>query len=142
MFYLIPAVIAWFTAQGLKHLIGMLGRNRRIFGDSQSRLLPSGGMPSAHSATIVAFATYVGLVDGWGSGLFGLSLIFAAIVLSDAMGVRYASGRQGELLNKMAGSMKKPLSPIPVVHGHKPIEVLAGSLIGVVISLIVFFTTI
>ena len=64
MFYLIPAAIAWFTAQGLKHLIGMLGRNRRIFGGSQSRLLPSGGMPSVHSATIVAFATYVGLVDG------------------------------------------------------------------------------
>lgn len=141
MSYLVPVVIAWVVAQGLKHLFGLFGRNRRIFSGEQSQILPSGGMPSVHSAAIVSFAVYVGLVDGWNSGLFGLAVLLAAIVMYDAMGVRYASGRQGELLNRVAGLMKKPLGPIPVVHGHKPLEVLAGSVIGALVAEIVFFTT-
>ena len=135
MKYLFPAIVAWAVSQGLKHLFGLLGRNRRIFNSASAWLLPSGGMPSVHSATVVAFTVYVGLIEGWDSGLFGLSVLFAA------MRVRYSSGRQGELLNSVLRTLKTKLRPIRVVHGHTPIEVLAGAVVGVLVALVVFFTT-
>lgn len=141
MKYLFPAIVAWAASQGLKHLFGLLGRNRRIFNSASAWLLPSGGMPSVHSATVVAFTVYVGLIEGWDSGLFGLSVLFAAIVMYDSMRVRYSSGRQGELLNSVLRTLKTKLCPIRVVHGHTPIEVLAGAVVGVLVALVVFFTT-
>lgn len=142
MSYLIPATLAWIVAQGSKHIFRLMGRNRRVFrGASKRWFLPSGGMPSAHSAVVSSFATYVGLVDGVDSGLFALSLLLAMIVVYDSMRVRYASGRQGELLNTLLVDLKSKLSPVRVAHGHTAFEVVAGIAVGVTISLVVFFTT-
>ncbi len=142
MQYLISATIAWILAQGLKHLFGMLGRNRRIFrGAGRNWVFPSGGMPSTHSATVAAFATYMGLIEGLGSGLFAMSILFAAVVIYDSMRVRYSSGRQGDLLNGLLTEIKSKLSPVRVAHGHTVTEVLVGVMLGVAVSLVVFFTT-
>lgn len=142
MKFLLPAALAWIIAQGLKHIFGMVGKNRRVFhsGD-RSLLMPSGGMPSTHTATVVAFTVFVGMESGWDSGLFGLSLLMAAIVVYDSMGVRYASGRQGEALNSLIKETKSKIGLVRVSHGHRPIEVVAGALIGAGVALIVFFTT-
>lgn len=142
MIYLIPAAIAWALAQGLKHIFGLLGRNRRIFrGGGHNWVFPSGGMPSTHSATVAAFAAFVGLSEGINSGLFALSLLFAAVVIYDSMRVRYSSGRQGDLLNGLLAEIKSKLSPVRVAHGHTVIEVVAGTMLGVAVSFVVFFTT-
>lgn len=140
--YLFPAAIAWVAAQGLKYLFHLAGRNRRIYrGTSRAWLMPSGGMPSTHSATVAAFATTVGLIEGVESGLFALSLLVAAIVIYDSMRVRYSSGRQGDLLNTLLTEVKSRLKPVRVAHGHTALEAFAGTAIGVSVSLIVFFTT-
>lgn len=142
MKYLVPAVIAWIVAQGLKHAFRLVGRNRRIFqGTSRVWMMPSGGMPSTHSATVAAFTTFVGLSEGVDSGLFALSLLMASIVVYDSMRVRYSSGRQGDLLNNLLKESKSKLRPVRVAHGHTVIEAFAGIIIGVTIGLIVFFTT-
>lgn len=142
MKYLVPAVIAWIVAQGLKHAFRLVGRNRRIFqGTSRVWMMPSGGMPSTHSATVAAFTTFVGLSEGVDSGLFALSLLMASIVVYDSMRVRYSSGRQGDLLNNLLKEARSKLKPVRVAHGHTVIEAVAGIMIGVTIGLVVFFTT-
>ena len=142
MKYLIPAAIAWAVAQSLKHLFRLAGRNRRIFkGASKAWFMPSGGMPSTHSATVTAFVVYVGLSEGVESGLFAISFLLAAIVIYDSMRVRYSSGRQGELLNSLLTELKSSLLPVRVAHGHTLLEVVAGILVGMTVGLVVFITT-
>ena len=61
----------------------------------------SGGMPSSHSALIVAMATSVGRCVGFASTQFAIAACVAAIVMYDAANVRRAAGKQAELLNKI-----------------------------------------
>jgi acid phosphatase/vanadium-dependent haloperoxidase related protein len=119
-----------------------MGRNRRVFsGDTNPKILLSGGMPSAHSAIVVSMAVFLGLQDGLNSSVFGLSVWLAIIVMYDAMMVRYSSGMQGEVLNKLIMEQGSKLKKLRVAHGHTPVEVLAGALIGAVVAIVVFFAT-
>lgn len=61
----------------------------------------SGGMPSTHSASVVAVATSLGLERGFADSVFGLSVVFAAIVMYDAQGVRREVGNHAKVLNKI-----------------------------------------
>ncbi|KAF8760485.1 hypothetical protein HU200_010107 [Digitaria exilis] len=60
----------------------------------------SGGMPSTHSASVVAVATSLGLERGFADSVFGMSVVFAAIVMYDAQGVRREVGNHAKVLNK------------------------------------------
>lgn len=44
------------------------------------RLLGPGGMPSSHSATVMALVVAIGLRDGPGSSLFAVAVVLAAVV--------------------------------------------------------------
>lgn len=139
---LVVSAIAWVISQGLKQVFYLMGRNRRIFtGDTNPKILLSGGMPSAHSAIVVSMAVFLGLQDGLNSSVFGLSVCLATIVMYDAMMVRYSSGMQGEALNKLIMERDSKLKKLRVAHGHTPVEVLAGAIIGVVVAIVVFFAT-
>ncbi|KAH0466546.1 hypothetical protein IEQ34_003784 [Dendrobium chrysotoxum] len=61
----------------------------------------SGGMPSTHSAAVVAAATSIGLERGFSDSIFGMSLVFASVVMYDAQGVRREVGYQAKILNKL-----------------------------------------
>uniref|UniRef100_A0A0E0LC83 Uncharacterized protein n=1 Tax=Oryza punctata TaxID=4537 RepID=A0A0E0LC83_ORYPU len=61
----------------------------------------SGGMPSTHSAAVVAVATSLGLERGFADSIFGMSVVFAAIVMYDAQGVRREVGNHARVLNKL-----------------------------------------
>ena len=142
MKYIIAVAIAWVVAQCLKHVARLVGRNQRIFsGQTRYALLLSGGMPSAHAASVTALTVMIGLVDGVNSGLFALSLLFSSIVIYDAVMVRFSSGQQGELLNRLVREVKSKLGLVRVAHGHTVFEVLAGALLGAVVALVVFLTT-
>lgn len=141
MIYLVAASLAWIAAQCLKHLARLAGRNQRIFmGNPRNTLLLSGGMPSAHSATVTALTLVIGFTDGFTSGLFALSFLFAAVIMYDAMMVRYSSGRQGDLLNRLLKEKKSGLEPVRVAHGHTVVEVAVGAILGVIVGCVVFFT--
>ncbi|MCO5558590.1 hypothetical protein L7F22_012175 [Adiantum nelumboides] len=72
-------------------------------------LIASGGMPSSHSACVTAACTSIALERGLADSLFGLSVVFAGIVLYDAQGVRRAVGKQAEVINTIVvGSDPKP----------------------------------
>lgn len=92
-----------------------------------------GGMPSTHSALVSSLSCLIYLEDG-ASSLFAVTLFFSLIVIYDAMGIRYESGRQARYINMIAGSNLKEKI------GHKPLEVLMGILLGILITLIIDVT--
>jgi acid phosphatase family membrane protein YuiD len=137
--YLITIFVAWFGAHIIKYIVGSIKKEEYGF---RSHLFISGGMPSSHSATAVALMTIIGLRDGISSGLFGLATLFALIVMYDAMKVRRSSGEQGEAIQELIKEQKSKVKLPRAAKGHTPLEVVIGAFLGLVIGLVVFFSTI
>lgn len=129
---------AWVIAQTLKVIIGVIREKRFNF----RWFIGTGGMPSAHSATVSCLAASVGLQYGFDSSIFVITLTFAFIVLFDAQGFRRSAGRQAEILNKMLDDIywKKRMDNerLKELLGHTPVEVFMGILIGVLVSLVCY----
>ena len=133
------SMFAWFIAQSLK-VVHTLIVDKRF---NVLRFVGSGGMPSSHSAFVMAMTTTIGQMHGFNSTLFALSLGFALIVMYDAAGVRFAVGNQAIILNQMIEDFHmrrkdKKLTEhrLKELVGHTQYEVLAGAILGIVISLI------
>lgn len=137
--YLLAILVAWLAAQGAKYVASVV-RTGKLTDWRQFYI--SGGMPSAHSATMISITTVIGLRDGFTSGLFGLAVMVSVIVMYDAMMVRRSSGAQGEALKALITEVKSGLRAPKVVHGHQPREVLVGALVGAAVGYIVFLATI
>ena len=87
-------------------------------------------MPSSHSSFVTSITTLIYLNYGLFSPLFAICLVFSLVTIYDAMGIRYESGKQAQVLNKITkGNLKESL-------GHKPIEVLVGVIFGIVMAVI------
>lgn len=95
----------------------------------------TGGMPSSHAALVSAMAVSVAIREGVGSNLFAVSFWFALIVMRDSMGVRRSSGIQARVLNLLGRTVADKLDvefhPVKEVHGHAPLEVVVGALLGI-----------
>ncbi len=108
------------------------------------RLAETGGMPSSHSATVSALATGVGIVEGWDSAFFAISVVLATIVMYDATGVRRAAGMHAERLNDLAEELKNVvkggsnLKPLQELLGHTYPQVFVGALLGVLFAFLSF----
>lgn len=134
---LITAAICWFVAQFLKVLIDYLLEGHFDF----ARFHGSGGMPSSHSATICGITCAIGFADGINSSMFALSVIMAIIVMHDASNVRKSVGDHAKLLNQqfnelIQNGMNQKL--FKELIGHKPVEVVAGAILGIVTSTILY----
>ncbi len=108
-------------------LKGLFLSRKNVF--NLSAMLSTGGMPSGHSALVSSLATSIGIKYGPLSDLFVLSLVFAAIVIYDAMNIRFQSGLHAHALNKIKGEKQLNES-----LGHLPSETLVGSMIGVFVA--------
>lgn len=143
--YIVTPLIAWMIAQAGKHVFVRYNRRRKVIdqpaGQSVMALIPSGGMPSAHSATVVALATIIGLRVGFDSPIFAVALLFVAVVMYDAMMVRYSSGEQGEAILAILKHLKTNIPKPKVARGHLLSEVIVGALIGIVVATVVFLIT-
>ena len=108
------------------------------------RMLETGGMPSSHSAFVVAVTTGVGFTQGLGSPLFAVCAVFSLIVMHDATGVRRSSGLQARLINELVEELRAVVrenfapKPLRVLLGHSYLEVAAGFLIGLLAGWISF----
>lgn len=165
----IGPLVAMVVAQVLKPLLIML-RLRRF---DWARMSQSGGMPSSHTALVVALVTELWLRQGGRNPILAIAIFVALIVMYDAAGVRWQTGRQAAVLNRLLNDLRgqaahaqadtavlptseaaqhrvKGLQPLPVAKapwflvdwpvlneqiGHKPIEVLGGCVVGVVVAL-------
>jgi len=128
--------ILWTIIQTYKVIHDLVKTKKFNF----KRIMGAGGMPSSHSAVVTSLATIIGKTEGFNSSIFGLSLIFAFIVMYDAAGVRRAAGKQAKLLNKIVET--PGLSGVEVserlveVLGHTPIQVFVGAIIGMTAGII------
>ena len=137
--YIIAGLVGWVVSQLAKYVVASFKAGKLA---SFRQLYLSGHMPSAHSATVIAVLVVIGLKDGIQSGLFGLALVFASVVLYDAMMVRRSSGEQGIAITGLITEGKSKV-PLPrVAMGHTPLEVAVGTLLGFVVGVATYFLTI
>jgi acid phosphatase family membrane protein YuiD len=134
-YILIPAA-GWIIAQLIKFSWSAFRGKIDV-----RNLYASGGMPSGHSAVVTALALTIYLNEGIGSAAFGIAVIYAGIVMYDALGVRRASGEQAAALNELIDSLGRhkiavdlPQDRLREVMGHTPKEVAAGALLGAVLA--------
>ena len=133
------ALLSWAVAQVMKFLLTCIIYRRIDIG----RFFGSGGMPSSHSALVVSATCGVGFVMGFNSPLFAACAVLSCIVMYDAAGVRRSSGQQAKILNKLMddwwrADYSHTEKRLKEFLGHTPIEVFAGSILGIIISTIVF----
>lgn len=130
--------VAWISSQVLKTLIHLIINKKLVW----ERLMGDGGMPSSHSATVTSVAIATGFTAGWGSPVFAVAVFLAIIVMHDATGVRRETGKQAVVINNMlelfeemgAGNLT-PEQTLKEFVGHTPMQVLAGGILGVIVSL-------
>lgn len=134
---LLAAVLSWLIAQIIKTIIVLIQTKSFV----PERLFGSGGMPSAHSALVCSLFMCVAHERGLSSPEFAIAFCFAMVVIYDAMGVRRAAGEQAKAINKMTDIFEKEgvqvdQKDLKEYLGHTPVEVLAGVLLGIIVSLI------
>ena len=134
--YIYIPLLTWFFIQLFKVIWDLVETKKFNF----KRILGAGGMPSSHSAVVMALATLVGKNVGFDSLVFALAVIFAFVVMYDAAGVRRAAGKQAKLLNKLVET--PGLTGVQVteklveVLGHTPLQVFVGAIIGIIVGCI------
>lgn len=104
----------------------------------------TGGMPSSHSAGVIALSMTVGYNEGMNSIPFAIALGFAFVVMYDAAGIRRSAGKIAATMNRVmeefyshrpsaAGEKLKELL------GHTPLEVFIGAILGAFVSYVIHF---
>lgn len=128
--------LASVIAQGLKIVAGIAKRRKFSF----YWLLSTGGMPSSHSAAVVALAVCAGKKLGFSSPFFAFSIIFALITMFDAQTWRRSIGVQAKILNEIMEDIQEHKRVeqyrLRELVGHTPREVFIGALIGIIIPVI------
>jgi acid phosphatase family membrane protein YuiD len=105
----------------------------------------TGGMPSSHSAAVSSLTTAIGISEGLASSLFAISVVVSAITMYDAAGIRRHAGMHASFLNRLAKTLPSMNQQEPnrmelkELLGHRPIEVFAGAVFGIVISFLLKF---
>jgi acid phosphatase family membrane protein YuiD len=138
--FLLTALSSWFAAQVIKTILHLI-INKKL---DLSRLFGDGGMPSGHSATVTALATYAALAKGPGSFEFAVCGILAIVVCHDAMGVRLETQKQGRLLQELVEAFEalhdKDLPEVKLKRfvGHTPLQVITGMILGIVNALVMY----
>jgi uncharacterized protein len=144
----LAALLGVFLAQFMKIPLHYIAANEWKF----SLMFSTGGMPSSHTATVVALTTAMGLSEGFSSNEFAICLVLAVIVMHDATGVRRHAGYHAELLNQLSTDFRNLLAvlkhpklksyetreKLKELLGHKPAEVFFGALLGIVIALLLY----
>lgn len=136
---LITAILAWIIGQFIKAPLDYFLNKRWRW----NVILSPGGFPSSHSALVTSVTIAIGLQEGFDSPLFALAIAISMIVVYDAAGVRRQAGMHAERINRlMKGFFESgqfPERELKEVLGHTPFEVIAGIILGIVISLAFHF---
>ena len=101
----------------------------------------SGGMPSSHTALVVALSTRVGMLEGFTSVAFAICAVFSIVVMYDATNVRQSVGLQAirinQLLDEFDETHRINQDRLRIILGHTPVEVAAGTILGILCGLVV-----
>ena len=138
---LLAAVYAWAISQVIKFVINIIVEKKVDF----TRFFGDGGMPSTHSATVTSLATMAAYQAGLGSVEFALAIIFAIVVMRDAVGVRYETGKQAASIKELANAINKVVldsddkvrtENLKVLVGHTPLQVFFGACLGALVAIV------
>ena len=138
---LIAPIASWLISQFIKAIINLCVYRKFSF----ERLFGDGGMPSAHSATVMCLCIMVGWTAGFATPLFALSFIFAVVVMRDALGVRRETGKQAASIKQLAEAINCALHTkdaeiktenLKVLVGHTPLQVVCGGLLGASVAVV------
>jgi uncharacterized protein len=133
---LLIAICSWAIAQIIKVIV-ILFQEKRI---AWNYFFTSGGMPSAHTATVCALATSIALIDGLGSTGFSIAVVLAVVVMYDAAGVRQSVGQHSAILNLIVKELSTKVTKLEREKdfrefiGHTPFQVVMGALLGIFIA--------
>lgn len=130
---ILSGVSSAFLAQVVKFLLFTV-RSKKV---NFKIFTTTGGMPSSHSAGVMALSTAAGLIDGFDSTLFAVSLGFSMIIMYDAAGLRRAAGKTAACLNRMMEDfyyhdLQSVGGKLKELLGHTPLEVFVGAIFGIV----------
>ena len=135
-------ITAWFIAQVLKVVINSIkyaiAKKKGKTADkvTLATLFKLGGMPSSHTATVIALAASIGLHNGWDTDVFAASGVFAFIVMFDAIKVRLPIEKLTEAFNILKDAVyKKETSDVKKVEGHTLPEIAGGFVVGASVAL-------
>ena len=148
-------ILGWFAAQVIKTVLYCI--KTKSF--NPERIYGAGGMPSSHSSMVVSVVIITERVHGFQSTEFALAIIIAGVVIYDAMSVRYNAGLHAKELNRLRRVIDEIDDELSQINGgdgdidalddmddskrkefkeflgHTPLEVLAGSLLGIIIGM-------
>ena len=130
------SLLACLIAQFFKIIFNFFSTGEIRFGI----MFETGGMPSSHSALISGATSGIGLELGFDNPTFALAVAISLIVMYDASGVRKSAGIQAAEINKISKKLD-PKSNINLKEalGHTKFEVIVGSLLGPLITLLGIF---
>ncbi len=141
-YVLMISAVSWFVAQILKTAIHAFKINKVAL----ERMIGAGGMPSSHTAMVIAALVSVGRIDGIQSSVFGVAAVFSAVVIYDALNIRHAAGLHAKELNtinrlfnfriKEENSEKVGIKELNEFLGHTPIEVVGGAIVGLTVGFV------
>ncbi|NCC64905.1 MAG: divergent PAP2 family protein [Spirochaetia bacterium] len=136
----LAAALSFFIAQLLKPIINVIFERKWVW----HLLISTGGMPSSHTAGVIALVTSIALTEGLGTVYFAIAATFAAIVIHDAMGIRRAAGKQAEVINEWSRILSDihregQFTPenLKTMLGHSFSQILGGTILGLLIGLYV-----
>ena len=99
----------------------------------------SGGMPSSHTASIVAATVQLGKLSGFSDPVFGLGMVISFITMYDAANVRMEAGQQAKVIKQIVEQLGRSNFEIEKelkeLLGHTYLEVFVGMLLGILIGL-------
>ncbi|MGB2601444.1 MAG: divergent PAP2 family protein [Candidatus Omnitrophota bacterium] len=130
--------LAWFVAQTIKVIAGVITEKKFNF----KWFVGTGGMPSSHVAGVIALVTSVAIQSGPDTAIFAVTLMFAIVVICDAQGVRWSTGKQAEILNRIMDDIywKKRIQEdrLKEFIGHTPLQVWAGIAVGLFVAFVAY----
>lgn len=138
-FPLICTGSAWILAQILKVFTGIFRLKKFTVTEL---LFGTGGMPSSHSAAVMALVVSIGMSEGLASPLLAMAFLFAMITIRDATGVRRETGEQAKVLNRIlkdlaaAKDSESKERQLKELVGHTPLQVFVGAVLGIIIPFI------
>ncbi|MFB5192039.1 divergent PAP2 family protein [Alicyclobacillus fastidiosus] len=98
----VAPLVAMIVAQGLKPFYRMA----RLRTWDWRQMKNSGGMPSSHSAAVTALVVELWLRYGGSDPILAIGAFVAGVVMYDAAGVRWQTGRQAAVLNRLLHDLR------------------------------------
>ena len=145
---LIISIMSMLLAQLIKFIVYSIRYKRPCW----KLLVSTGGFPSSHTSFTVALCISLGMFQwremqslDWS---FAVAVVFAAITIHDAYGVRFEASKHAIILNNLTedltseervelGFGKK--GKLKEMLGHKVTEVLGGIVVGIAVGIAGFY---